>query len=176
MSILYTLGRMIAELTVPGINLEFLKRPHDLALRLLVQDLCLVDRIQSFGPEFELVVCSSGKSLADLPHAPVKTTPTTTSSSSVREDLNDRKMTTANSSTELFDPTHINKAGLLLALSYTVLKPLSPKHPAMMEAEQEVCEGQEDKEEVAIDLENEAIIHRINVESTAIDAIGRYIL
>ena len=148
-------GREIAELSVPGINLDFLKRPHDLALRMLVQDLCLVDRIQTFGPEYELVVCSSGRALLGLSppgHTPTTTPiPTSASVASISEDL--------------FDETQAGNCGSLLALSYTLIQPCSPLHPAMLEAEEgEGLEGEE-----------EAVIHRINVQCTAVDAIGTYI-
>lgn len=146
-------GRDIAELSVPGINLEFLKRPHDLALRMLVQDLCLVDRIQTFGPEYELVVCSSGRALLGLsPPGPTPTTtpiPTSASIASISDDLFEEMQTGTS-------------CGSLLALSYTLIQPCSPLHPVMMEAEE--GEGPEG--------EGEAVIHRINVQCTAVDAIG----
>ncbi len=55
------------DLSVPGVNVAVTKRPYDIDLHLLVQDLCLVDRIQTFGPEYELVVCSSGKTILSSP-------------------------------------------------------------------------------------------------------------
>ena len=56
-------GRAITELSVPGVRLQLLKRPYDTKLEFAVQDLCVVDCIQTFGPQFELVVCSSGKTI-----------------------------------------------------------------------------------------------------------------
>ena len=58
------------ELNVPGVKLQFVKRLYDAKLDFTVQDLCVVDCIQTFGPEFELVVCSGGKSL--LKSSPLK--------------------------------------------------------------------------------------------------------
>ena len=52
----------------------------------------------------------------------------------------------------------------LCALTYTHVSPLSPEHPAMRDLEtQEVCVER---------LEGEPNIHRINLQCTAIDAIG----
>ena len=55
--------RVITELNIPGVQLALLKRPYDTRLDLTVQDLCLVDRLQTFGPEFELMVCSDGRNI-----------------------------------------------------------------------------------------------------------------
>lgn len=154
-------GRAIAELSVPGISCEFLKRPHDLALRLKVQDLCLADRIQTFGPEFELVVCSSGRSLLGL--SPSSSDSAGGASSSKLK----QTPSMASMTTELFETTQVaSNSGSLLALSYTFIKPQSPQHPVMLEAEgigEEQEEGLED---------GEAVIHRVNVQCTAVDAIG----
>ena len=46
---------------------------------MLVQDLFLVDRIQSFGPGYELVICSSGRTLLDV--SPSCLSPTTSTPS-----------------------------------------------------------------------------------------------
>lgn len=181
----------MVELNVPGIKLEFLKRSHDLALRLLVQDLFLVDRIQTFGPEFELVVCSSGKSLLGLSPVPptqqlFKTTPTsplvTPTPSSEDKNFN---IVPNLSSVNLFEDGGGGggvSGDSLLALSYQLIKPQSPQHPAMLEAEGMMDEGgggggggggKNGREEGSVSLEGEAIIHRINVQTTAVDAIGK---
>lgn len=160
---------MIAELNVPGIRCDFLKRPHDLALRLMVQDLCLVDRIQTFGPEYELVVCSSGRSLlgfspsSDSPQATPTSPPGGASSSSTLK----QTPSMASISAELFETTQASNSSSLLALSYTFIKPQSPQHPVMLEAE-----GMEKGQGEGLEEEGETVIHRINVQCTAVDAIG----
>ncbi len=184
---------MITELNVPGINLEFIKRPHDLALRLRVQDLFLVDRIQTFGPEFELVVCSSGKSLLDsFPLSPsssfFSTTPCFSSatpstklpSSDIKPSSSDLRWNPSMTSlsAELFDETQMQTTESLLALSYILAEPSSPQHPAMLDSveadTEERGEGGEDDGGVSggVDVENEAVIHRLNVQCTAVDTIG----
>lgn len=49
---------------------------------MLVQDLFLVDRIQSFGPGYELVICSSGRTLLDV--SPSSFSPITLTSTSIQ--------------------------------------------------------------------------------------------
>ena len=183
-------GRVITELNVPGIHLDFLKRPHDLALRLHVQDLCLVDRVQTFGPEYELVVCSSGRSLfgfsPPVPPSPVnvatpKTTPlarpsiveTATptiprnASSSHASSTVKWNASMASLSEEMFEEAESGRSsGALLSLAYTLVKPPSPHHPGNLDASQE-GEGLEREGE------GEAVIHRINIQCTAVDAIGQ---
>ncbi len=156
------------ELNVPGISLDFLKRPHDLALRLLVQDLCLVDRIQTFGPKYELVICSSGRSLFGFsppvprPSSSAQAMPTGHASSSNLK----WNASMASLSAELFEEAESGGcgSGALLSLMYTLVKPLSPQHPANVEAELQ-GEGLEGEG-------GEAVIHRINIQCTAVDAIG----
>ena len=195
-----SLGRKITEISVPGVKVEFLKRPYDSATRLLVQDLCIVDRIQTFGPEYELVVCSSGRSL--LGFSPLDASLSPSSSSAPIESLERRNQScpnfaslrlansdkppserasafrvefsdTENSSgktLESISPDLFNMhtkeemSGALCALTYIQVSPLSPQHPAMKELEeQDVCLEK---------LEDEPNIHRINLQCTAIDAIG----
>ena len=160
--------RVIMELNVPGIHLDFLKRPHDLALRLLVQDLCLVDRIQTFGPEYELVVCSSGRSLFGFSPPVPMTTPIDSTGHASNLKWN---ASMASLSAELFEEAESGGcgSGALLSLMYTLVKPLSPQHPANLE-EEELQEGEGLQEGVG--LEGEAVIHRINIQCTAVDAIG----
>ena len=202
-------GRTITEISVPGVKVEFLKRPYDSVTRLLVQDLCIVDRIQTFGPEYELVVCSSGRSLlgfspldASLSPSSLSAPPTESSSfekrvqscpnfASIKSENSVAKSTVeqANSDSDDFDTgvgivshgghktlesisldllSHSKgeemPGGALCALTYTQVSPLSPEHPAMKDLEtQEVCVEK---------LEGEPNIHRINLQCTAIDAIG----
>ncbi|KAJ6645642.1 Vacuolar protein sorting-associated protein 13D [Pseudolycoriella hygida] len=51
-------GRSIAELQVTGVKAGFSKRPEDTSLTLSVHGLLLVDAIQSFGQDFELLIAS----------------------------------------------------------------------------------------------------------------------
>ncbi|XP_055636021.1 intermembrane lipid transfer protein Vps13D isoform X3 [Toxorhynchites rutilus septentrionalis] len=51
-------GRSIAELQVSGVKAGYSKRPEDVTLTLSVHGLLLADAIQSFGPDFELLVAS----------------------------------------------------------------------------------------------------------------------
>lgn len=51
-------GRCIAELQVSGVKAGFSKRPEDINISLSVHGLLLVDAIQSFGPDFELLIAS----------------------------------------------------------------------------------------------------------------------
>ncbi|XP_075234181.1 vacuolar protein sorting 13D [Lycorma delicatula] len=51
-------GRSVAELQVAGVRVSFMKRPYDINLTLTVHSLLLVDALQTFGPDFELLVAS----------------------------------------------------------------------------------------------------------------------
>lgn len=51
-------GRCIAELQVSGVKLAFTKRAVDLGITLTVHSLLLVDALQTFGSDFELLVAS----------------------------------------------------------------------------------------------------------------------
>ncbi|XP_050720689.1 intermembrane lipid transfer protein VPS13D-like isoform X3 [Eriocheir sinensis] len=51
-------GRSIAELQVTGVRANLNKRPHESTATLSVHSLLLVDALQTFGPDFELLVAS----------------------------------------------------------------------------------------------------------------------
>ncbi|XP_015598611.1 vacuolar protein sorting-associated protein 13D isoform X2 [Cephus cinctus] len=51
-------GRSVAELQVSGVRASLSKRPADLSASLSVHGLLLVDALQEFGPDFELLVAS----------------------------------------------------------------------------------------------------------------------
>lgn len=51
-------GRGIAELQVTGVKAGFSKRPNESSISLSVHGLLLADAIQSFGPDFELLIAS----------------------------------------------------------------------------------------------------------------------
>ena len=43
-----------------GVKVGVKKRPYDMAARLMIDEICVVDRMHHYGPEYELLVCSSG--------------------------------------------------------------------------------------------------------------------
>ncbi|XP_073974267.1 vacuolar protein sorting 13D isoform X3 [Rhodnius prolixus] len=51
-------GRSVAELQVSGVKMGFTKRPFDTSISLSVHGLLLVDALQTFGPDFELLIAS----------------------------------------------------------------------------------------------------------------------
>jgi vacuolar protein sorting-associated protein 13D len=51
-------GRCVAELQVAGVRVAFTKRPRDITVTLTVHSLLLVDALQTFGPDFELLIAS----------------------------------------------------------------------------------------------------------------------
>lgn len=51
-------GRCVAELQVAGVKMAFTKRPRDIGVTLTVHSLLLVDALQTFGPDFELLLAS----------------------------------------------------------------------------------------------------------------------
>ena len=68
-------GRTVTELNIPGVKFEVLKRTYDTAVQLFVQDLCLVDRLQTFRafhsglsiPGFPFWAFHSGLSILGFP-------------------------------------------------------------------------------------------------------------
>ena len=52
------MGRSIAEVQVCGVKAAATARPRDLSLSLSVHSLLLVDALQTYGPDFELLVAS----------------------------------------------------------------------------------------------------------------------
>lgn len=53
-----SMGRSIAEVQVCGVKAAATGRPRDLSLSLSVHSLLLVDALQTYGPDFELLVAS----------------------------------------------------------------------------------------------------------------------
>lgn len=51
-------GRSIAELQVSGVKTNFTKRPYDTSMSFTVHSLLVVDALQTFGSDFELLVAS----------------------------------------------------------------------------------------------------------------------
>ena len=100
------IGKNIIQLVVPGVNLSYLKRPYDSIFVSVIQNLCVVDQLQSFGPEFELLVCSSAYPVSS----------TDSSSTIQRSDMLSEQSTETLSS---LNP--------LLYLSVSILTPFSPK-------------------------------------------------
>ena len=166
------LGRVITELNVPEVKLEFLKRPYDITLRLLVQDLFVVDRIQAFGPEYELMVCSSGRAL--LGPSPVPSRKGTNTPSSDGPSRFGRRNLGVEEATVLELLTGVESQGALLTLGYEMLKPLSPHHPAIMEAEEDRMDEEEGGKQTDECDHPEPVIHRVNIQCTALDAIGNF--
>ena len=76
----------------------------------IIQNLCVVDQLQSFGPEFELLVCSNGY-------------PLSSSETSHLPGLQTGESQSAESSTLLN-----SEVTPLLSLSVSILSPFSPKH------------------------------------------------
>ncbi len=173
-------GRLITELRVPGIKSGFVKRPYDMGLQIQVEDLFLVDPIPAFGVGYELVVCSSGTKLLNLssssletprsskddliaatsllsPHAPGVVAPDETRELDCSVFSNDG-LPIELFSTELAESDHA-----LLVLSYSLLTPDSPQHPATRDGEQEV----------GWHVTDEPSIHNVSLQCTAVDVIGK---
>lgn len=56
--ILLFLDRAVAELQVKGVNTSVTKRPYDTSVKLTVHSLLIVDALQTYGQDFELLVAS----------------------------------------------------------------------------------------------------------------------
>ena len=58
LAFLVNIGCLIAELQVLGVKANYMKRPYDSTTSFAVHGVHLVDAIQSFGPEYELLFSS----------------------------------------------------------------------------------------------------------------------
>ncbi len=154
---------------VPQVKLEFLKRPYDVTLRLVVQDLYVVDRIHAFGPEHELMLCSSyGKSI--LSTSPVPFRQDSKASSGIRD--HDRDASMESISSDFLSREDDQDA--LLTVRYKMLKPMSPFHPAIMEVEELEEEEEQDSAKLReYDHSCEPVIHRVNLQCTCVEAVGK---
>ena len=50
--------RAVAELQVSGVRTNLTKRPYDTSVTLTVHSLLVVDALQTYGPDFELLMAS----------------------------------------------------------------------------------------------------------------------
>lgn len=60
--------------------------------------------------------------------------------------------------------------GALLTLGYEMLQPQSPQHPSLLGAMEGGEEGEREREEG--EKRGGPVIHRVNIQCTAVDAIG----
>ena len=56
-------GREALELSVADVQVGLVRRPCDFKGRFVVGDMVVVDRLQRYGPQYELLACSSGQRL-----------------------------------------------------------------------------------------------------------------
>ena len=170
------------ELKVPGVSVKAMKRPFDAALKLHVQDIRLVDCAQTFGREYELVVCASGRDTtgdepASSPHSSSppssNVTPFARSPSRVVEaaglgwggggastlGFGQLESTSAD---DVFSTTS-DDLDSLLVLTYSFYSPNSPRHPAVRDL------GLDEY----VESERETSIRKVNVRCTAMEAIGQ---
>ena len=120
-----------------------MKRVYDISARLIVEDIFAVDKLQSHGPEYELIVCSSGRGLFSYSPDP----------SSIEDKLQD------SSPRDVFS----NDLPFLINLSFFSLSPFSPDHPSVLLAEEGggyIASGRERK------------IRRFTLQCTAVDVLG----
>ena len=121
-----------------------MKRVYDVSARLIVEDIFAVDKLQSHGPEYELIVCSSGRGLFSYSPDP---------STSVEDKLQD------SSTRDVFS----NDLPFLINLSFLSLSPFSPDHPSVLLAKEGGGYTASGKEHD---------IRRFTLQCTAIDVLG----
>ena len=51
-------GRCVAEMQIGGVETEYTKRPYDYSVSFVLRSLLIVDALQTFGPEYKLLVSS----------------------------------------------------------------------------------------------------------------------
>ncbi|CAI8000262.1 Vacuolar protein sorting-associated protein 13D, partial [Geodia barretti] len=193
--------QVITELTIPGVTLDLHKRPYDTRLELSVQDLCVLDRFQNFGPEFELILCSGGKNLLNLSSPSQKQSFDPSSGmtgksysyptfASIRNTVSN-----SNATTPTVTPIRAHHSDIpnlfplqedfgiispasdsptLLSVSYHHLTSFSPDHPATRDIDLgKEEEGEEmEAEEWVWPSEEEPDIHKISVHCTGVDLMA----
>jgi len=60
-----SIGRCFAELQLKGIECEVAKRPYNLSVSFILSSLLLIDAIQTYGAEYELLVSSNQPALKE---------------------------------------------------------------------------------------------------------------
>ena len=60
---MHSIGREALELSVAEVRVGMVRRPYDFKGRFVVGDMVVADRLQRFGPQYELMACSSGHRL-----------------------------------------------------------------------------------------------------------------
>ena len=156
------------ELSVPGVCVEAIKRPFDAAVKLHVQDVRLVDRAQTFGPDYQTVLRASGRggddpasspSATDKSFSPSPSRVTESAGLGVGGAPTIQRLECASS--DVFSTTS-HDLDSLLVLTYSYHSPNSPRHPAMRDL----------GEDEYVVPEREASIRKVNVRCTAMEAIG----
>lgn len=60
------LGRCFSELQVEGVECELTKRPYDISVSFILSSLRLIDAVQTFGADYELLVSSKPPGIAGM--------------------------------------------------------------------------------------------------------------
>ena len=174
--------------------MDVVKRPHDTRFELTVQDLCVLDQFQNFGPEFELILCSDGKNLLNLLSSPshhshsslqptqgrvrefgkVQSCPTVIVGSGstvsrgnktpIRAHHSEVPMATSPDCGVL---SPASDTPSLLSICYQHVTSLSPEHPAVKDVDVREWAGQG-----AWPGEGEPDIHKMSVHCTGVDVLG----
>lgn len=122
-------GRSVAELKVSGVKAAMNKRPQDLSLSLSVHGLLLVDAMQEFGPDFELLVASHKHVGMDSVSGSLRdsepTSPVSPCSPGSPDSTIPRRLTS---------PVALTRA--LSSLAYDNKNPLSPRNNSLLGLDQ----------------------------------------
>ena len=135
------------ELKVPGMKCGVVKRAFDVSVTLSVEDIFVVDKNQEHGPQYELVVSSSGTRYftgSPLERSPPK--------SDIPGDA-------------FVGDTTSSEQPFLLNMSFVHLSPYSPDHPAVGRAVQAGCYVVQEKQE--------ADLRKVVLQCTAIDILSK---
>ena len=135
------------ELKVPGVKCSVVKRPFDVSVTLNVEDIFVVDKNQQHGPQYELVVSSSGARY--FTESPLEKSPSTS-------DVPGNAFVGDTASSE---------QPFLLNVSFVQLSPCSPDHPAISVANQHGCYVVQEKQE--------ADMRKVVFQCATIDILGK---
>ena len=132
---------------MPGLRCGLVKRAFDISVTLSVEDIFMVDKNQRHGPQYELVVSSSGTRY--FTGSPLER-------SSPPSDI---------PGDAFAGDTVSSEQPFLLNMSFVQLSPCSPDHPAASIADQPGC--------YVIQEKQQADLRKVVLQCTAIDILGK---
>ncbi|XP_033825826.1 intermembrane lipid transfer protein VPS13D isoform X2 [Periophthalmus magnuspinnatus] len=111
-------GRYISVLKVFGTNAHFIKRPYDMEVSLTVHGLLLVDTLQTYGSDFDLLVASHKHLSFDIPTGSLRESQPSSPVSSHEKVQEDHNLNKDSSTGAALDSSFLKDQNALIKLEY----------------------------------------------------------